>query len=528
MHFKKNRNLKTTQQKICYNKKVKKKNKENKEIDKTLEVRVMKTIKRVKTTKLAIAFLALILLIVAPTTVEAKTKSYMKFESYEGIMTFDNGGTKLVMYEGESIRKVAPSKVRLYNGKVTNFVGSSSWENYKLTYSKKGIVTCTTSNTTHYNTITAKKAGTVTIKFKRYNYGGNYKDYGHEGTLKVIVKKAPKKSITMAKKSITLVNGKESKLSIKSVKGLSGKEVTYKSSNKRVATVDKNGVVTAVGSGKANITVTSKTNKKVKTTVKVKVISRGTVKTDYTKKGKKSIEVNKSEVEIGVYERWACFGRHQKGQHTYDGKDSKGEYVDFPAAENDSMEALNRRNVLKKAEKEGRFQIKVTKLTGVASKEVVYKSSNPKIATVTRDGRIEGKKVGTTVVTVSSKSDPNVKATIVVKVADWKAWLDGIYFTSKQGADSAGFSQLFLHKDYEYDISITLGWKVTSSNPSVLPVERGQYGQALLCLKPGTSRITVQSKDGHSFKYSWVVTVTDKFTDWVNPSFHDDANFRVE
>lgn len=507
---------------------MKKKNKENKEIDKTSEVRVMKTIKRVKATKLAIAFLALILLIVAPTTVEAKTKSYMKFESYEGIMTFDNGGTKLVMYEGESIRKVAPSKVRLYNGKVTNFVGSSSWENYKLTYSKKGIVTCTTSNTTHYNTITAKKAGTVTIKFKRYNYGGNYKDYGHEGTLKVIVKKAPKKSITMAKKSITLVNGKESKLSIKSVKGLSGKEVTYKSSNKRVATVNKNGVVTAVGSGKANITVTSKTNKKVKTTVKVNVISRGTVKTDYTKKGKKSIEVNKSEVEIGVYERWACFGRHQKGQHTYDGKDSKGEYVDFPAAENDSMEALNRRNVLKKAEKEGCFQIKVTKLTGVASKEVVYKSSNPKIATVTRDGRIEGKKVGTTVVTVSSKSDPNVKATIVVKVADWKAWLDGIYFTSKQGADSAGFSQLFLHKDYEYDISITLGWKVTSSNPSVLPVERGQYGQALLCLKPGTSRITVQSKDGHSFKYSWVVTVTDKFTDWVNPSFHDDANFRVE
>ena len=286
--------------------------------------------------------------------------------------------------------------------------------------------------------------------------------------------------------------------------------------------------MTAVGSGKANITVTSKTNKKVKTTVKVKVISRGTVNTAYTKKGKKSIEVNKSEVEIGVYERWACFGRHQKGQHTYDGKDSKGEYVDFPAAENDSMEALNRRNVLKKAEKEGRFQIKVTKLTGVASKEVVYKSSNPKIATVTRDGRIEGKKVGTTVVTVSSKSDPNTKATIVVKVADWEAWLDGIYFTSKQGADSAGFSQLFLHKDYEYDISITLGWKVTSSNPSVLPVERGQYGQALLCLKPGTSRITVQSKDGHSFKYSWVVTVTDKFTDWVNPSFHDDANFRVE
>ena len=76
---------------------MKKKNKENKEIDKTPEVRVMKTIKRVKTTKLAIAFLALILLIVAPTTVEAKTKSYMKFDC----------GNKLTMYEGESIEAAA-------------------------------------------------------------------------------------------------------------------------------------------------------------------------------------------------------------------------------------------------------------------------------------------------------------------------------------------------------------------------------------------------------------------------------------
>lgn len=506
---------------------MKKKNKENKEIDKTPEVRVMKTIKRVKATKLAIAFLALILLIVAPTTVEAKTKSYMKFDC----------GNKLTMYEGESI-EAAAIEFRTYSGNVVNAkdcyiksdkeyqlkaIKDEACNDCEIKYTKKGIVTYTKKGK-----ITAKKAGTVTIKFKRYNYGGNYNGYGYEGSIKVIVKKAPKKSITMAKKSITLVNGKESKLSIKSVKGLSGKEVTYKSSNKRVATVDKNGVVTAVGSGKANITVTSKTNKKVKTTVKVKVISRGTVNTAYTKKGKKSIEVNKSEVEIGVYERWACFGRHQKGQHTYDGKDSKGEYVDFPAAENDSMEALNRRNVLKKAEKEGRFQIKVTKLTGVASKEVVYKSSNPKIATVTRDGRIEGKKVGTTVVTVSSKSDPNTKATIVVKVADWEAWLDGIYFTSKQGADPTGYCVLELYDTASYDCTVTCDWNVTSSDESIAKVLTAQYGKDICLMKPGKVRITVQSKDGHSFKYSWVVTATDKFADQVNPTFNDDANFRVE
>ncbi len=523
LKYKIQRNLKTIQRKNNYNKEVKKKNKENKEIDKTPEVRVMKTIKRVKTTKLAIAFLALILLIVAPITVEAKTKSYMKFDC----------GNKLTMYEGESI-EAAAIEFRTYSGNVVNAkdcyiksdkeyqlkaIKDEACNDCEIKYTKKGIVTYTKKGK-----ITAKKAGTVTIKFKRYNYGGNYNGYGYEGSIKVTVKKAPKKSITMTKKSITLVNGKESKLSIKSVKGLSGKEVTYKSSNKRVATVDKNGVVTAVGSGKASITVTSKTNKKVKTTVKVKVISRGTVKTDYTKKGKKSIEVNKSEVEIGVYERWACFGRLQKGQRNYDGKDSKGEYASFPG--NDAACA---RSALKKAEKEGRFQIKVTKLTGVASKEVVYKSSNPKIATVTRDGRIEGKRVGTTVVTVSSKSDPNVKATIVVKVADWKAWLDGIIFIGTHFGDGDNNESIAEITSNETTLINSVGWKVTSSDESIVKVDRGEYGVVLICMKPGKARITIQSKDGHSFKYSWDLEVTSDFGDAINPGdAGDENNFRVE
>lgn len=510
---------------------MKKKNKENKEIDKTPEVRVMKTIKRVKATKLAIAFLALILLIVAPTTVEAKTKSYMKFDC----------GNKLTMYEGESI-EAAAIEFRTYSGNVVNAkdcyiksdkeymlkaIKDEACNDCEIKYTKKGIVTYTKKGK-----ITAKKAGTVTIKFKRYNYGGNYNGYGYEGSIKVTVKKAPKKSITMTKKSITLVNGKESKLSIKSVKGLSGKEVTYKSSNKRVATVDKNGVVTAVGSGKASITVTSKTNKKVKTTVKVKVISRGTVKTDYTKKGKKSIEVNKSEVEIGVYERWACFAERKNGQYNFVGKDSKGELALMPGdCTSDAGIALNLRNILKKAEKEGRFQIKVTKLTGVASKEVVYKSSNPKIATVTRDGRIEGKKVGTTVVTVSSKSDPNVKATIVVKVADWKAWLDGIIFIGTHFGDGDNGESVAEIAELDADLCCyqTLNWVVTSSDESIVKVDKCPGGLGLMCLKPGKARITVQSKDGHSFKYSWDLEVDSNFVHAYCPvDIGDENNFRVE
>ena len=60
------------------------------------------------------------------------------------------------------------------------------------------------------------------------------------------------------------IKGK-STISVKSVKPANAsKAVTYKSSNKKIATVSSKGVVTGKKAGKVNITVTSKKNKKVK------------------------------------------------------------------------------------------------------------------------------------------------------------------------------------------------------------------------------------------------------------------------
>lgn len=83
--------------------------------------------------------------------------------------------------------------------------------------------------------------------------------------------KAPKSlSVKVTTKTVD-IKGK-STISVKSVKPANAsKAVTYKSSNKKIATVSSKGVITGKKAGKVNITVTSKKNKKVKKVVKITV-----------------------------------------------------------------------------------------------------------------------------------------------------------------------------------------------------------------------------------------------------------------
>ena len=83
--------------------------------------------------------------------------------------------------------------------------------------------------------------------------------------------KAPKSlSVKVTTKTVD-IKGK-STISVKSVKPANAsKAVTYKSSNKKIATVSSKGVVTGKKAGKVNVTVTSKKNKKVKKVVKITV-----------------------------------------------------------------------------------------------------------------------------------------------------------------------------------------------------------------------------------------------------------------
>lgn len=102
--------------------------------------------------------------------------------------------------------------------------------------------------------VTAKKAGTVTITAKC----GSYK-----ATCKITVKKP---TLKLSKASASVKKGNT--VTIKAKATPSGK-ITYKSSNKKVASVNSKGIVKGLKKGKATITVTCNgVSKKFKVTVK--------------------------------------------------------------------------------------------------------------------------------------------------------------------------------------------------------------------------------------------------------------------
>lgn len=107
--------------------------------------------------------------------------------------------------------------------------------------------------------ITAKKTGKAVITA--------YTSNGKQKSCSITVKKAPK-SIQFNKSLLKLKKGKRVKLKIKLSKGAASYQTTYSTNKKSVATVSKDGKVTAKKKGKAVITVKT-FNKK---TAKIKIV----------------------------------------------------------------------------------------------------------------------------------------------------------------------------------------------------------------------------------------------------------------
>ena len=157
-------------------------------------------------------------------------------------------------------------------------------------------------------------------------------------------------------KQLTLKKGKTFTLKTKvTVTGKASKKVAYKSSNKKVATVNANGKITAKKKGTATITVYSKTDKKK--TCKIKV----TVGTPVTK-----VKLNKTKANL------------------YIGK------------------SLTLKTTLSPKKP--------------SNKGIIWKSSNTKVATVTSKGVVKAKKAGTVTITATAKDGSGKKATCKITV----------------------------------------------------------------------------------------------------------------
>ena len=170
--------------------------------------------------------------------------------------------------------------------------------------------------------------------------------------------KKPTKITLKATSKTVDIKGKV-KVSVKSVKpSKASKSVTYKSSNKKIATVSSSGTVYGKKKGSVKITATSKKNKKVKSTLKI------TVK-----------DLKASSVKLNTTSKTVASGKTTTLKATVKGA------------------------------------------TGFYNQGVTWKSSNTKVATVSSKGVVKGIAAGQATITATEKGGSK-KATCTVYVTE--------------------------------------------------------------------------------------------------------------
>ncbi|MFD0826380.1 Ig-like domain-containing protein [Neobacillus sp. M.A.Huq-85] len=205
--------------------------------------------------------------------------------SSKGVVTAKGAGTATITVTSVDgshkatcmvkVNKVVKVKgIKLNKTKTTLYVRAKQTLKATITPSNatnKGV-TWTSSNTkvatvSTKGVVIAKGKGTAMITVKT-------KDGSYKSTCKVTVKVHPVKGVKLNKKSLSLkVRGKSTLKATITPSNATNKGVTWSSSNKKVATVSKSGVVTAKGKGTATITVKTKDGSykaKCKVTVKKK------------------------------------------------------------------------------------------------------------------------------------------------------------------------------------------------------------------------------------------------------------------
>lgn len=161
----------------------------------------------------------------------------------------------------------------------------------------------------------------------------------------------------------------------------------------------------------------------------------------------------------------------------------------------------------------GKVKVSVKKVSPKkASKSVKWKSSNKKIATVSKSGYVTGKKKGTVKITATSKKSKKVKKTIKITVKDLKAKSVTLNKTSAVlfPNDKTTLKATVKGQTGFYNQGVT--WK--SSNTSVATVDsKGN----VTAKKAGKATITATEKGG-SKKATCAVTVSGIKVDKANKS----------
>lgn len=300
--------------------------------------------------------------------------------------------------------------------------------------------------------ITAKKIGKTTITVKAYDGFKN----GSDAWTKISVEVRPRyvSSIVPESKKVEMGVGGKLLLSPKvSPSSATNKDLSFKTSNSKVATVSSNDIITAKSRGTATITITAKDGSKKSTTIKVEVRDTVNVKSVDLKATRSTLTVGGARTKLiaatnpsNATVRTTSYSTSNKAVAIVE-KTSKGVAMVKPVGPGTATITLKLTDG-KLNKVYGKVIVKVVQpVTGVtlntsnlvlstdstfgdttaqltanvlpqnaSNKSVTFVSSNPSVATVnSTTGLVSAKAAGTTKITVTT-ADGNKTASADVKV----------------------------------------------------------------------------------------------------------------
>lgn len=326
-------------------------------------------------------------------------------------------------------------------------------------------------------------------------------------------------SIKLNATSKTLYNGKSTTLKATVFPiNATNKSLTWKSSNTKVATVDKNGKAKALKVGNAIITATSTDGSNVSAQCKIKVVQRVTkIKLNksiinLSKKGK-TAKLKATVLPNNAYNKSVTWKANNTKVVTVDKKGkikattNKGAtYVNAIAKDGSKIRTrilvvvgekvkkitLNKTSItLSRSTKNITYQLKKSiKNKNATYKGVSWYSSNKNVATVISNGKVTIKHRGKVVITVKAKdgSNKSAKCKIIVKQLVTK-----LSYNSKKQA-----KEVYRNKTIKFAVTVVpsnannKGLTYSFSNKKVATVNSNGVVKGI---KAGTVTITAKAKD---------------------------------
>ena len=355
-------------------------------------------------------------------------------------------------------------------------------------------------------------------------------------TIKIKAKKVNVKKVSASCPG-SVVEGNTIKISTKvSPSDATDKSLSFKSNNSGIATVNNSGIVKGIRRGTATITIASKSNPKIKTSVKVNVLPRTIAVSGVSVSGSSSVKVgssiqlhssvspanatNKSllyqssNANIATVSSTGAVKGVRPGTVTISVTSRSNPKASAKLTVNVAPNTIAVTNIgisCKGSVYVGETTSLSTSVSpaNATDKTLVYKSSDTGIATVNSEGVIKGINPGNATITVSAKSNSGVRSEVTIKVIK-KSSEDSEDTVPVTGISLSGFSSLSVGQTEKYIATIkpanasNKGVIFTSSNASVATVDANGNVKGI---KAGTTTISATAKGNSSAISRLTVTV---------------------